>query len=398
VISWEESFHASHRTGAGVAQVATPRARRVLLLALALLCASLALSPSIARAFGPPFIQGFSSSTIATTQPTNLDENPYGIVSVPRSVGLLHRGDLLVSNFNASSNIQGTGSTIVQIPPGGNSQVAGTASLFAQIDPTNLPGPCPGAGTGVLGLTTALAVTRSGFVIVGALPTADGQLDQAGAGCLLVLNSDGQVVDTIAGGPINGPWDMTAVDYGFFTTLYVTNVENGPVATSSTPVDKGTVVRIDLLTIPGIKPFVLDERVIATRFPELASSTAVVLGPTGVALSRSGTLYVAETEDNRIAAIPDAPFRHTSAGAGITVTANGLLNAPLGMTLAPNGDILTANGNDGLVVETTPWGDQVASVDTGFGAGSLFGLTVTPGFDGVYLVNDGTNTLGVLGP
>jgi hypothetical protein len=68
------------------------------------------------------------------------------------------------------------------------------------------------------------------------------------------------------------------------------------------------------------------------------------------------------------------------------------------MTLAPNGDILTANGGDGLVVETTPHGQQTATVDTGFGGGSLFGLTVPPGSGQVYLVDDGNNTLGVLGP
>jgi len=360
-----------------------------------LLCASWALIPALARADGPPFLAGLSPTTIATTQPPNLDQNPYGIVTVPNSIGSLHRGDLLVSNFNDRANTQGTGTTIVQIPRGGNSQVPGTASVFAQIDPSKLPGPCPGG----VGLTTALAVTRSGFVIVGSLPTTDSQLDTAGAGCLLVLDSTGKVVKTIAGGPINGPWDMTAVDHGFFATLYVTNVENGDVATSATPVDKGTVVRIQLLTIPRIRPVVLDEDVIATGFPELASSTAVVLGPTGVALSRFGTLYVADTEGNRIAAIPDANDREFPiGGGGITVTSGGALNAPLGMTLAPNGDILTANGDDGFVVETTPGGQQVAKVGTGFGAGSLFGLTVPPGANRVYLVDDGNNTLAVLQP
>jgi hypothetical protein len=68
------------------------------------------------------------------------------------------------------------------------------------------------------------------------------------------------------------------------------------------------------------------------------------------------------------------------------------------MTLAPNGDILTASGGDGLVVERAPFGSQVASVDTGFGAGSLFGLTAPPGSGKLYLVDDGNNTLGVLGP
>ncbi|HUO71760.1 MAG TPA: hypothetical protein VMU39_13375 [Solirubrobacteraceae bacterium] len=382
----------NQRAGTAFVRAGSARALR---WALGSLCALWVLSPALARADGPPFITGFSPVTIATTQPSNLDQNPYGIVTVPTSIGSLHRGQLLVSNFNNSDNTQGTGMTIVQIPAAGNTQVPGTASLFAQIDGSKLPGPCPGG----VGLTTALAVTHSGFVIVGSLPTTDGQLDTAGAGCLLVLNSNGKVVRTIAGGLINGPWDMTAVDHGFFTTLFVTNVENGDVATSPTPVDAGTVVRIQLLTVPGVRPVVLDEDVIATGFPELASSTAVVLGPTGVALSRDGTLYVADTEANRIARIPNADDREFPiGGGGFTVTSGGALNAPLGMTAAPNGDILTANGNDGLVVETTPRGHQVANVDTGFGAGSLFGLTVPPSGNKVDLVDDGNNTLAVFGP
>ncbi len=369
------------------------RARRALLGAAGLLSAACVLGPALANASPPPFIAGLTPATIATTQPRNMDQNPYGIVTVPRSVGSLHAGDLLVSNFNDAANTQGTGNTIVQIPPGGNSQVPGTASVFARIKRSQLPGACPGG----IGLTTALAVTRSGFVIVGSLPTTNSQLGTAGAGCLLVLNSDGKVVQTIAGGPINGPWDMTAVDHGSFVTLFVTNVENGDVATSPNPVFEGTVVRLQLLTIPGVKPAVFDERVIATGFPELASSTAVVLGPTGVALGDDGTLYVADTEGNRIAAIPDAPDRRFPiGGGGIPVTANGALNGPLGMTLAPNDDILTANGGDGLIVETRPDGKQVASLDTGFGSGALFGLTVAPETNRVYLVDDGNNTLAVL--
>jgi len=89
------------------------------------------------------------------------------------------------------------------------------------------------------------------------------------------------VVETIAGGPINGPWDQT-------------------------------------------------------------DPSALVVGPTGVALGRNGTLYVADTANSRIAAIPDAMFRRFPAtGGGFTVSSAGELNGPLGMTLAPNGDILT---------------------------------------------------------
>ena len=406
-----------------------PRARAGVLIALACLGAWLALGAG--RASAAPFIGSFAPNPapMASTVPSNGDVNPYGIVTVPRTVGLLHRGDLLISNFNDSANLQGTGTTIVQIPPRGGSLMPGTAPLFAQIDPSMLGGSCPGG----VGLTTALAVTRSGFVIVGSLPTSDGTSATAQAGCLLVLNSEGQVVETIAGGPINGPWDMIAVDRGPFVTLFVTNVLNGTVAQSPAVVNQGTVVRLTLLAIPGRRPSVVDERVIATGFPERTDPAALVVGPTGVALGHNGTLYVADSAGNRVAAIPDALSRGRSFNArfghgrrrdfargsgrafgehgpfvgfggpadGVrTVFAGPPLNDPLGATLAPNGDVLTANGNDGNVVEISPDGRQVTTVaaDGPGGAGVLFGLTVSPRALGVYFVDDGDNTLRLLAP
>jgi len=52
-------------------------------------------------------------STIASTVPPNGDVNPYGVAVVPMSMGSLVQGDVLVSNFNNSQNLQGTGTTIV---------------------------------------------------------------------------------------------------------------------------------------------------------------------------------------------------------------------------------------------------------------------------------------------
>src|ERR1700758_1011388 len=58
----------------------------------------------------------------ASTVPANGDVNPYGVAFVPPkfpSGGTATTRNILVSNFNNSSNLQGTGTTIVDIPPGG---------------------------------------------------------------------------------------------------------------------------------------------------------------------------------------------------------------------------------------------------------------------------------------
>jgi hypothetical protein len=354
----------------------------------ALACTVLASGTALAFPFHHPFIGQFNTlSTVGSTVPSNGDKNPYGIVNVPTSVGSLVRGDILISNFNDSENLQGTGTTIVQLTPSGN------LSVFAQINPATLPGPCPGG----VGLTTALAILPGGYVVVGSLPAAEGKAVNAEAGCLIVLDSSGHVVRTISGPPINGPWDLAAVSAGPFTALFVTNVLNGTVASGETPTPGGTVVRIGLFTPFGHAPVVLSEQVIGSGFLERTSEEALVVGPTGVGLGLFGTLYVADTQGNRIAAIPDALFRQTPlGGGGITVAEGGFLNGPLGLTIAPGGDILTANGDDGNIVETTPFGAELQAVNTEAGAGGLFGLTVTPNLRGVYFVNDSNNTLGLL--
>jgi sugar lactone lactonase YvrE len=139
--------------------------------------------------------------------------------------------------------------------------------------------------------------------------------------------------------------------------------------------------------------------IIGSGFEERTDPNALVIGPTGLGLGENGTLYVADTLVNRIAAIPNALTRPGSAGTGNTVSVGKALNGPLGLAIAPNDNILTVNSNDGNMVETTPGGAQVAvrAVDTfGGGAGDLFGLAVAPEGNGVYFVNDGNNALYLL--
>jgi plastocyanin len=341
-----------------------------------------------------PFLANLKTvSKVASTIPTNGDINPYGIVFVPTSMGKLQAGEMLASNFNAKEsakeNGQGTGTTIVQI------STSGKVSPFATVDAKTLPGPCPGG----VGLTTALNVLPGGYVVVGSLPTTNGKTATAKYGCLIVLDSEGKAVETIASNNIQGPWDSTAESEGSKTSLFVSNALNGGAAKGIHTIDNSTVLRIDLESGEGQTPKVTSETVIADGIPWVNSAEALVLGPTGLALASNGTLYVASTDTNEIFAISEAMTRTTAAAKGGTVlTEDGHLKEPLGMVLAPNGNIIASNGGDGNMVEITPAGQQVAvqTADKKTGAGSLFGLAIAPDGKSIYFVDDGENTLNVL--
>ncbi|HLJ04379.1 MAG TPA: hypothetical protein VKT31_13120 [Solirubrobacteraceae bacterium] len=349
-----------------------------MLAAMVAACAALA-APALASA--KPYLTQFSTtSTIASAVPTSGpsmgDQNPYGVAVVRHTEGDLIRGDILVSDFNNAQNEQGTGSTIMEISP------SGAAHIFAVVpQPTSTP---------AVGLTTALVELRQGFVVVGSLPAPGGNSSAATAGALSILDSHGKVVETLMGGDINGPWDMTAVQRGDRAVLFVTNVLNGTVAAKGGVVHDGTVVRIVLRIHGHHQPQVVSNQVIASGFAEHTDPNALVVGPTGVGLGRDGVLYVADSNGNRIAAVPNALTRTSVlGGGGITVSKGGKLNDPLGLVIAPNGHIITANGGDGRVVETTPGGAQVASKTlVAEGAGDLFGLAIVPEGRGLYFVND----------
>ncbi len=358
---------------------------RSLLLALALVFIS---APVMLCA--DPDTNNFTVAQVASTVPANGDVNPYGVAVVQRTSGNLVAGHILVSNFNNSQNWQGTGTTIMDIGPDGSS------NLFAWVNPATLPGACPGG----VGLTTALVVLRAGWVVVGSLPTTDGTSATAQAGCLLVLNNQGTVVETIVNVMINGPWDMTALDQDSRASLFVTNVLNGTVAGGGSVVNQGTVVRINLAIPQTGMPMVMSMTEIGSGFSERTDPAALVIGPTGVALGANGVLYVADSLNNRIVGIGNAVTRTTSAGTGTQVSMASSLNDPLGLTIRPrNGQVLAVNGNNGLLVVMTPEGHQISS---GYldhsgsppGAGALFGLA--PANQGLYYVDDATNTLNLL--
>jgi hypothetical protein len=352
-----------------------------------------AAATSLAPSAGS-FLHGKTAvSVIGSTTPDNGDINPYAIWPVTRTVGAVAKGDVLVDNFNNSSNNQGTGTTIVDVHPDGH------LSVFASL-PSTVSG-CPGG----VGLTTAMVQLKTGWVIVGSLPSTNGLMSTAGAGCLLVLSPEGKLAGTISGSYLDGPWDATVKDDGSTAQLFVANTLIGVSGGSSDTkdIDKGDVVRLTLSQTATSAPKVTAERVIADGFPERPDASAFVKGPTGLALGSSGTLYVGNNLANAVDAVPDAATRTTSAGTGTAVTSGGQLANPLGMVLAPDGDLLVANSTNGKIVEVTPAGQQVgeyyADDDIGQeppGQGDLFDVAVDEAGTGVLFVNDATNTLELL--
>ncbi len=335
------------------------------------------------------FIGNFHhTKLVASTVPRNGDVNPYGVAVVKDSQGRLHKGSVLVSNFNNKKNLQGTGSTVVEVSPSGH------RTAFAKISSRGLPGACPGG----IGLTTALVIVHN-WVIVGSLPSTNGMAATAKAGCLLVLDSQGQVRETFSGHGINGPWDATAITRGRQASLFVTNVLNGTVAANGKTVHRGTVLRLGLGFRPGKLPSLLRVTKIGSGFSERTDPAAFVIAPTGLGIGHNGDLFVADTGKNRITVIENAITRTTSAGTGRVITSGRFLNAPLGLAVASNRDVLTVNGGNGRIVETDPDnGKQVASrfLDRSGsppGSGALFGLAIAPNRHGIYYVDDAANTL-----
>jgi len=337
--------------------------------------------------------------TLATTISENGDLNPYAVIVAPVSAGKIHAGDVLIDNFNNISNLQGTGQTIVIYGP-----VSHKITLFARL-PSTLAG-CPGG----VGLTTAMVMLRSGYVIVGSAPSTDGTTRTLGDGGLIVLDPQGTVVGIWSGPQISAPWGNIAIqDQGATATIFVSMAGfklDGPQVkdpVTGLPVvrNNATVLRLSLNTPTGATPTITAQSVVADGFGHRADKDAFLVGPTGLALAGDGTLYISDGVANRIAAVSDALTRSASAGLGRTVTSGGLLKRPLAMVITGQGHLLVVNGKNGQVVEVDPAaGRQLYAqwIDTNQaqsppGNGDLFGLAMRPDGKGFYYVQDDTNLL-----
>ena len=348
-----------------------------------LLCSAAAMADGDDPAFLPTQVRAVS------TVPANGDQNPYGVAFVPPGFpagGPLSPGDILVSNFNASSNLQGTGTTIVRITP------SGQQSLFFQFQ-----------GTTPVGLTTALGVLRDGFVLVGNVPTQTVGMTTSVVppGSLLVLDRFGHVVETLSSSTLlDGPWDLTIHEKGDHAQVFVSNVLSG------------TVTRLDLKAGDGNKiPAVQSEIQIASGYTFRTDPAALVVGPTGLAYNKErDVLYVASTGDNTIFAIDHASSTQKDNGTGRAVYSDSAhLRGPLGLVLAPNGNLISANGDavnspdptkpqQNFLVEFTQAGNFVAQFQLDSGStGADFGLAIKRSGDTIRFaaVDDDLNKLNI---
>ncbi|HEV3023980.1 MAG TPA: hypothetical protein VGX76_16005 [Pirellulales bacterium] len=322
-----------------------------------------------------------SPTLSVSTIPSNGDLNPYGVAFVPNGFpkdGAAQPGDILVSNFNAASNLQGSGTTIDRITPNGE------VSTFFQGNPG-------------LGLTTALGVLRHGYVVVGNVPTTDGTGATAQPGSLLVLDKSGITVANFSNAALlDGPWDLTVNDKGDEAQVFVSNVLSG------------TVTRLDLrVPANGSAPVITSATQIASGYTHRTDPFALLLGPTGLAFdAKHDILYVASTADNAIFAIPRAGDRHHDAGTGsIVYRDNAHLHGPLALVLAPNGDLIVSNGDavnqdtshPSELTEFTPHGKFVAqfSIDPAIDGAFGIALTVRHGETIFAAVDDNNNMLDI---
>jgi DNA-binding beta-propeller fold protein YncE len=318
----------------------------------------------------------------SSTIPANGDINPYGVAFVPSSFpkgGTIAAGDVLVSNFNNSANLQGAGTTIVKLTPTGPIAPPGMAATFFT--------------SKLAGLSTALGVLRDGFVIVGNVPTTDGTFGTIGQGAIQIIDHKGKLVQTWTDAKfLDGPWDLAVDDRGHQASIFVSNVLSG------------TVARLDV-AVSAKSLTLLHQTLIATGYTHVPNSAALVLGPTGLAYDQDeDTLYVASTADNKVYAIAHARSRTQPVTRGRVVFDDEHLRGPLALRFAPNGHLLTANGDavnaDVLhpseIVEFTIDGQFVREYNVDSSQGGAFGLdTLSHGPFDYAVIDDVTNNVSV---
>lgn len=311
----------------------------------------------------------------STSDPKFKQLNPYGLTVAPSTTGDFTQGDLVVCNFNAKSNVQGTGNTIVALHP-----MPGSKPKLVSHDAKVLTG------------CDALALGPADDIWAAAFKSDDNP----------VISAMGALEVNIKGKPFDRP----------FGQAFAQPTTGNPAFYESNAGD-GTIVRINLGT-----QFTYD--VIAKGFAVNHGKPGSIFGPSGLTYDPNGDqLYIVDGTNNTVVAFSNVStipqggivvgkdgttFSGPSASDARLVFAGKPLNGPISAALLANENIVVGNtanpSGQNIMVELSPTGHVmgVRNVDKG-ASGALFGIvaTGTSAHDTkVYFNDDNDNNLQVL--
>ena len=310
--------------------------------------------------------------------PATGDLNPYGLDIAKVTSGKIQAGDLVVCDFNDSSNVQGTGTAILALHPALGSHpvhIASAASL-----------------TGC----NALAMSPAGPIWNAAFSANDNP----------IVSGNGAVLTTLSQETWHHPFGQAfapPLNASSVPAFYVSNAGDG------------SLVRVYVEPGPTFK-----FSTIVTGFPVNHGVPGSILGPSGLNYQpMNDRLYIVDGTNNALYAIDHISrivshgiavngfsFSGPQASAAHVIFHGHPLNGPISSALLFNGNIVLGNtldpNGENLMVEISPTGQLlfVRNVDAG-AAGSIFGMVASGtslATTKLYFNDDNANSVIVLFP
>lgn len=371
------------RRGRGRALVAVASSA-VLAGSMALVTVGTGVAAAAPRGHGSPQagLSKLRDRTIGSVVAPNGDNTPYGLAVVPKTVGRLTAGDVLVVDFTNRAGVAAGGTSILQVNPS-----TGTTSVFF-------------AGAPVAGPVGVAINPVNDGVWIGDYGSAQ---DGAGANDLLIAPT-GKLTATFTNATTHDAADFTGVWGQGVSDANGVSFYWGNAGNAGTGTGGGDVWRLTphpTATTPNGQPVNSTYARVATGQAETPAggNAATAAGPQGLAFDQaSGVLYETNDANNTLYAIPDAATANGPQSA--TVVYHGpALDSPENVVIDPaTGNLLVVNAGDNTLVEITPTGRVVAArrLAPRRPAGALFGLatgTDSAGNPVIYYDNDNTNTL-----
>jgi len=289
----------------------------------------------------------------STLDPTNGDTGPHSVEIVNTSY-VLKKGQLLVCNFENKAGAAGDGTTIDLFDPTPGSKPV-TFTQNSKIE-----------GCDSDAISTANGVYAGGFT----------------SGVLAAFNDEGTLQSTY-GAPIEKPFsNVDASNSNLYQAEYI----------FTTDAKTGGLVSFSINDYGNPKPLEVADGFAVNHKPGWGA-----LGPSGIVYnSKANVLYIADGVDNTVVAFSNASdllvqdeievlkggktfkCKYPSSTCGTLVKAGAPLDAPVAMTLLPNGNLIVANTGSNTLVELTPTGQVLDTkvVDNSKTAG-IFGLAAS---------------------